>query len=512
MARTASRPIRSTDKTSHRQFFAGMDDAGLGGQRRRRGLSVERKRRWYVWVRDQTLYAGTWSFYVPLSAMSSSVGSSTSGSYIPDTLILNAYQPNATARKVVQLLPGFSTVDANGQSRPFQTSMVGGTNASSGDSVVVTTRSDYELGASGNLLATYDDGALQASRYETGYGYITASGARFYYHRDHLGNIRAVSNASGNTVRWTDYYAYGAIRDEWSVQTGRDNYGFIGKELDRENGLNYFGARYFDALVGTWNSVDPLWAKYPQFSPYVYAANNPTSAYDPDGRLVIFINGNHNDGSGGKPEYWRGLTNGQFRSFDTEIMKHFNDTKNPIYRDGSLGGNAHFNFESLISITRQQRGYAQGFEDAKQIISGLDTKDGKIAESIKIVSHSMGAAFARGYIAGLMQYAKQKGITGLQVHDISFAPFQSIGLWDLSNIEGVKSYQIGSALDPVINNLFLFSIFSGNLSKDVKERILKMDLSKNESFFHGILNFLDEIENLPDGQYEYKDGKFIPKN
>ncbi len=32
------------------------------------------------------------------------------------------------------------------------------------------------------MIATDDDGDLrQASRYETGYGYITASGARFYY-------------------------------------------------------------------------------------------------------------------------------------------------------------------------------------------------------------------------------------------------------------------------------------------------------------------------------------------
>jgi len=182
--------------------------------------------------------------------------------------------------------------------------VVGGTNAPpvvSGDSVVVTTRSDYELGASGNLLATYDDGALQASRYETGYGYITASGARFYYHRDHLGNIRAVSNASGNTVRWTDYFAYGAIRDEWSVQTGRDNYGYTGKELDRENGLNYFGGRYFDALTGVWNSVDPLWAKYPSLSPYTYGAQNPLKFIDTDGKDIFVVLSGWANVDAGKP-------------------------------------------------------------------------------------------------------------------------------------------------------------------------------------------------------------------
>jgi len=229
---------------------------------------------------------------------------SSGSSFIPDTLRLSAYQPNATARKVVQLLPGFSTVDANGQSRPFGTSVVGGTNAPpvvSGDSVVVTTRSDYELGASGNLLATYDDGALQASRYETGYGYITASGARFYYHRDHLGNIRAVSNASGNTVRWTDYFAYGAIRDEWNIGQTRDNYGYTGKELDRETGLNDFGARHFDALIGIWNTQDPLWAKYPALSPYTYGAQNPFKFIDVDGKDIFVVLSGWAKWDGGKP-------------------------------------------------------------------------------------------------------------------------------------------------------------------------------------------------------------------
>jgi len=69
--------------------------------------------------------------------MSNGGSSGSSGSsFIPDTLRLSAYQPNATARKVVQLLPGFSTVDANGQSRPFQTSVVGGENVPSGSSRV----------------------------------------------------------------------------------------------------------------------------------------------------------------------------------------------------------------------------------------------------------------------------------------------------------------------------------------------------------------------------------------
>ncbi len=98
-------------------------------------------------LRIQVVPSGGGSGFSTISAMSVMEGASggemsamsnggSGSSFIPDTLRLSAYQPNATARKVVQLLPGFSTVDANGQSRPFQTSVVGGTNAPSGSSRV----------------------------------------------------------------------------------------------------------------------------------------------------------------------------------------------------------------------------------------------------------------------------------------------------------------------------------------------------------------------------------------
>jgi RHS repeat-associated protein len=61
---------------------------------------------------------------------------------------------------------------------------------------------------------------------------------------------------------------------------------FTGKELDDETGLNYFGARYYDPMIGIWNTVDPA----RQFtSPYLYAGNgmNPVVGIDPDGRAFI---------------------------------------------------------------------------------------------------------------------------------------------------------------------------------------------------------------------------------
>ena len=58
---------------------------------------------------------------------------------------------------------------------------------------------------------------------------------------------------------------------------------FSAKERDAETGLSYFGSRYYSSDLSIWLSVDPMAAKYPSFSPYVYCANNPVKLVDPDG-------------------------------------------------------------------------------------------------------------------------------------------------------------------------------------------------------------------------------------
>jgi len=59
-----------------------------------------------------------------------------------------------------------------------------------------------------------------------------------------------------------------------------------GKLSDGMSGmrLSYFGARYYDAEVGVWTSVDPM-EQY--WSRYSYVGGNPVNAVDPTGALAI---------------------------------------------------------------------------------------------------------------------------------------------------------------------------------------------------------------------------------
>jgi RHS repeat-associated protein len=66
-------------------------------------------------------------------------------------------------------------------------------------------------------------------------------------------------------------------------------YTFSGKERDMETGLSYFGARYYDAGLSIWLSVDPMSDKQPALSSYHYCAWNPIILKDPDGRHPILI-------------------------------------------------------------------------------------------------------------------------------------------------------------------------------------------------------------------------------
>ena len=68
-------------------------------------------------------------------------------------------------------------------------------------------------------------------------------------------------------------------------------YKYIGKELDRTHGLNWYnhGARHYDPVTGRWYVMDALAEKYYTCSPYVSCGNNQVDNLDYNGNVVIIL-------------------------------------------------------------------------------------------------------------------------------------------------------------------------------------------------------------------------------
>jgi len=120
--------------------------------------------------------------------------------------------------------------------------------------------------------------------------------ATYYYASDHLGSSSVLTNNTGSYHERIEYLPYGEV---WLEDTANTNYStpykFTGKELDKETGLYYYGARYYDAMISRWISTDPALVLYISGKPnggvynsinidlYKYGNNNPIRYYDPDG-------------------------------------------------------------------------------------------------------------------------------------------------------------------------------------------------------------------------------------
>ena len=149
----------------------------------------------------------------------------------------------------------------------------------------------YILGATGNTEVVVTGSTALTYNFFAGaenIGQARRSGStltRYYYLKDHLGDIRATLTTAGAVDSYEDFYPYGQLMDGRS-QTGSADprYKYTGKERDAETSYDYFGARYYDGRIGRFLSVDPLAARFPSWSAYHYSYGNPLRFKDPTGK------------------------------------------------------------------------------------------------------------------------------------------------------------------------------------------------------------------------------------
>lgn len=110
-------------------------------------------------------------------------------------------------------------------------------------------------------------------------------------HTDLSGSPVAATNAGG-AVLWRESYRLYGERTQQQAASCSNRPFFHGKPYDADTGLSYFGARYYDPLVGRFMSVDPAGfdeGNLHSFNRYAYGNNNPYRYLDPDGRSAIRV-------------------------------------------------------------------------------------------------------------------------------------------------------------------------------------------------------------------------------
>ncbi len=154
---------------------------------------------------------------------------------------------------------------------------------------------DYGTGANQYLMegehyeAIYDAAGAIRAKFLRGVvvdeivnGYYYAQGAKtnYTFHHDQLQSVVGLSGHNGDVEQTV---AYGPFGEQLSTTGGSPNMlGYTGRELDSENGLYYYRARYYDPEIGRFLNEDPK-GFGAGINFYAYCANNPINFNDPDG-------------------------------------------------------------------------------------------------------------------------------------------------------------------------------------------------------------------------------------
>lgn len=128
---------------------------------------------------------------------------------------------------------------------------------------------------------------------------LAASSGNYFYLKDGLGSVQAITNSSGNIIQKYVYSSFGKllkITDDIGNEISslvRTSYTFSNREWDEESGLYYYRARYYDSHSGRFMQEDPVGGvedlPITLTSKYIYGNNNPMRYVDPNGKFAIAI-------------------------------------------------------------------------------------------------------------------------------------------------------------------------------------------------------------------------------
>ena len=133
-------------------------------------------------------------------------------------------------------------------------------------------------------LAVNENGGMTKTFYTQGpvideHLALERNGQYYYYHADGLGSVVAITDISKAVVQSYEYDSFGMGKPSTVFA---NSYTYTGREWDKETGLYYYRARYYDPMEGRFISKDPIGFRG-GINVYGYVKNNPLRYIDPSG-------------------------------------------------------------------------------------------------------------------------------------------------------------------------------------------------------------------------------------
>lgn len=262
---------------------------------------------------------------------------------------------------------------------------------------------------------------------------------QFYYHPDHLGSSSYLTNLDGEVVQHIEYVPFGEVFLEEKNSKWNTPYLFTSKELDRETGLYYFGARYQDPKLGIFISVDPMAEKFKGWSSYTYTLNNPVRFIDPDGQEAIDPPGEKSVLSFFKltpTKYIRGTQNGNGAAVMAPNGKYYNVNSKVAaytYSNGETINNQQ-KAEGVWSISTKEGQYLWNHPKEKYV---LNTSDRGGAENSFPGLGKVGTTYAGGDNPKNKKNPKKYDYSQPPQNIADFGGYSHDRNYDFNTIEGI---------------------------------------------------------------------------
>ncbi|WP_026995301.1 RHS repeat domain-containing protein [Flectobacillus major] len=190
---------------------------------------------------------------------------------------------------------------------------------------------------------SHDEGRIVNGEYE-------------YNITDHLGNLRVAFKDSLGIAKITQANAYGVWGEDlptlsYQNTPNLNNFKFTGKEFESLTGLNDFGWRQQDPILGIMWGIDALGEDFKHLTPFNYVENNPISKTDPDGNASEYVTTQYIDPNGNTIINTNDGRNDVF-VVHWDKLKNFRNNVNSALPEitNSIGWNDYWRSESRLLI------------------------------------------------------------------------------------------------------------------------------------------------------------------